>query len=216
MTVPTGVSAGIEFGTNDNSIYNETASDDLIIRTGAVEAIRIDDATQVVTLANALPADSGGTGQTIFAVGDILYADTTTTLTPLVVGSDTEVLTLSGGVPTWAAASGGGGGLTWSEITDATKTMVAGEGYVANRGTAITFTTPAVCAIGDIVAIANVGAGLPVLTAASGDTIKVVASTTSAGGTLTATEQYDAIEIICVTANTTWVARAMTGNWTIA
>ena len=55
-----------------------------------------------------ITAVKGGTGQTSFAAGDILYANSTTTLTKLAKGSDDEVLTLASGVPSWAAAAGGG------------------------------------------------------------------------------------------------------------
>ncbi len=44
----------------------------------------------------------GGTNQTTYAIGDILYSSAANTLSKLAVGSDTQVLTLSGGVPTWA------------------------------------------------------------------------------------------------------------------
>jgi hypothetical protein len=44
-----------------------------------------------------------------YVAGDILYASAANKLSRLAKGSDTEVLTLSGGVPTWAAAGGGGG-----------------------------------------------------------------------------------------------------------
>jgi len=66
-----------------------------------------------LTLGGTLDADNGGTGQTVYAVGDILYANTTTTLAKLVVGSNGQVLTLAAGVPTWAA---GGGGSSAPEI----------------------------------------------------------------------------------------------------
>ena len=62
--------------------------------------------------ATAIDATKGGTGQTGYAVGDLLYASSTTALSKLAVGTDGYVLTLASGVPTWAAASGGGGGLT--------------------------------------------------------------------------------------------------------
>lgn len=55
----------------------------------------------------AVGATFGGTGQTGYAVGDILYAGSTTTLTKLNVGTNGHVLTLAAGVPTWAAAAGG-------------------------------------------------------------------------------------------------------------
>lgn len=48
----------------------------------------------------------GGTNQSTYATGDILYASASNTLSKLAVGSNTEVLTLAGGVPTWAAAGG--------------------------------------------------------------------------------------------------------------
>ncbi len=45
----------------------------------------------------------GGTGLTVYAVGDLIYASGTATLSRLAVGSNTHVLTLVAGVPTWAA-----------------------------------------------------------------------------------------------------------------
>jgi len=73
-----------------------------------------------ITIGGALVAANGGTGQTSYSTGDLLYASGATTLTKLAVGSNTEVLTLAGGVPTWAAPAGGGAsdldGLTDAEI----------------------------------------------------------------------------------------------------
>lgn len=56
------------------------------------------------TLSNA----RGGTGTGTYATGDILYASATNTLSKLTIGSTGQVLTVSGGVPTWAAVSGTG------------------------------------------------------------------------------------------------------------
>lgn len=56
-----------------------------------------------ITIGGALVAANGGTGQTSYSTGDILYASGATALSKLAVGSDTHVLTLAGGVPTWAA-----------------------------------------------------------------------------------------------------------------
>jgi len=53
------------------------------------------------------PATAGGTGQTTYTTGDILYSSATNTLSKLAAGSNGEVLTLAGGVPTWAASTGG-------------------------------------------------------------------------------------------------------------
>jgi len=54
-------------------------------------------------------ATKGGTGQSTYATGDILYASGANTWSKLAAGTDGHVLTLAAGVPSWAAASGGGG-----------------------------------------------------------------------------------------------------------
>lgn len=52
-------------------------------------------------------AAHGGTGQTSYSVGDILYASGATTLSKLAVGSTGQVLTVSAGAPAWASAGSG-------------------------------------------------------------------------------------------------------------
>lgn len=52
----------------------------------------------------------GGTGQTTYTTGDILYSSATNTLAKLPLGLAGQVLTVSGGLPAWANAAGGGGG----------------------------------------------------------------------------------------------------------
>jgi len=66
--------------------------------------------TGTVTLAGTLAATNGGTGQSSWTTGDLLYASGTNTLSKLSIGTANQVLTVVSGVPTWAAAAGGGGG----------------------------------------------------------------------------------------------------------
>ncbi len=49
---------------------------------------------------------NGGTHQTTYTTGDILYASAANTLSKLAIGSSTQVLTVTAGVPAWAPASG--------------------------------------------------------------------------------------------------------------
>lgn len=69
-----------------------------------------------MSLGTALPATSGGTGQASYAVGDLLYASTTTALSKLTVGATNAVLTVAAGIPSWVTtlpvASGGTGAAT--------------------------------------------------------------------------------------------------------
>lgn len=60
-------------------------------------------------VSGTLPATSGGTAQTTYATGDVLYASATNTLSKLTAGSNGDVLTLAAGVPSWAPGGGGGG-----------------------------------------------------------------------------------------------------------
>jgi len=69
-----------------------------------------------------MPEVEGGTNQTTYAAGDILYASASDTLSKLAKGSDTEVLTLASGLPSWAA---GGGGGAWTYISTATASTSA-------------------------------------------------------------------------------------------
>jgi len=43
----------------------------------------------------------GGTGQTTYATGDLLYASAANTLSKLPLGTSGYVLTISGGLPSW-------------------------------------------------------------------------------------------------------------------
>jgi hypothetical protein len=57
---------------------------------------------------DTLLTDLSTLGDTL-AAGDVVYADAVNSLARLAKGSDTEVLTLASGVPSWAAPGGGGG-----------------------------------------------------------------------------------------------------------
>lgn len=90
------------------------------------------------------PTTAGGTGLTTYTTGDLLYASATNTLSKLAVGTNGYVLTLSGGLPTWAASTGGvtsfnagTTGLTPATATTGAITL-AGTLGTANGGTNLT------------------------------------------------------------------------------
>jgi hypothetical protein len=58
--------------------------------------------TSAVT--GTLPYNNGGTGQSSYAKGDIVYASATNTLSKLAATTDGLILTLASGAPTWASA----------------------------------------------------------------------------------------------------------------
>ena len=99
--------------------------------------------TGAITLAGTLGATSGGTSQSTYTTGDLLYSSASNTLSKLGIGSTGQVLTVSaGGVPVWGAAAAAGvttitfgsTGLTPSTATSGA-VSVAGTLVAANGGT---------------------------------------------------------------------------------
>jgi hypothetical protein len=73
-----------------------------------------------------LPSIEGGIQPTIFdAAGDLLYATAADTPARLPIGSSSQVLTVSGGVPTWSTPTSGGGytSLASGSLSGATTTV---------------------------------------------------------------------------------------------
>jgi hypothetical protein len=62
--------------------------------------------------------------------GDIIYASSANTPARLGIGSTDQVLKVSGGVPVWAAAGGGG---TWTTWTPTYTNITVGNGTVTSR-----------------------------------------------------------------------------------
>ncbi len=95
-----------------------------------------------VTVGGTLVAVNGGTGQSSYATGDLLYASGSTAISKLAVGTNGYILTVSGGLPSWQPApatgvtsfSGGTTGLTPATATTGAITL-AGTLAIANGGT---------------------------------------------------------------------------------
>jgi len=137
ITQGTGITiSGNEIATNNDpngGISSNTAANFLDFNTGDNSSI----------LGN-LPVSHGGTGAALtLVVGDILYANSTTSLAKLGVGFNTEILTLAGGVPSWAppaasvtSFSSGTTGLTPNSATTGSITL-SGVLVPANGGTGV-------------------------------------------------------------------------------
>lgn len=105
--------------------------------------------TLAITLSGtALPATSGGTGQTTLTTGDILYASASNVLSKLAVGSSGQVLTISGGVPAWSGSTTGI--TTLNTLVGATQTFATGTGgtdfAISSSGVTHTFNIPSASA----------------------------------------------------------------------
>lgn len=168
------------------------------------------------------PITEGGTGDATFTAYAVICGGTTSTgslQSVASLGTSGYVLTSNGAgaLPTFQAA-GGGSSFTWTEITAATVALAVDNGYIMNRATAITATLPSTAALGKVIRISGKGDGLTVIAQNSGQTIHFGNKNTTTGvsGSLTATNKYDCIELLVITADTDFVVLSSQGNWTIA
>lgn len=98
-------------------------ADDTNVTLSIVSAISTHTFTMGWT--GSLAATRGGTGLSAYATGDILYASAANTLSALTAGTNGDVLTLSGGIPSWAAPVAGGI-TSLNAQTGATQTFATG------------------------------------------------------------------------------------------
>lgn len=124
----------------------------------------------------------------------------------------TNGITTSGAGNT-VTIDGSGTGLSWTEVTLATG-MAVNNGYIANSGAILVFTLPAVAAVGDIIEVSGKGAGGWIILQNAGQTIYYGATPTTTGGagSLSSTQQRDAVRLLCVTANNDFNVLSSQGN----
>lgn len=154
----------------------------------------------------AVDATHGGTAQTTWATGDILYASGVNTLAKLAAGSNTQVLTLAAGVPTWAAAAAGtvtSVSGTTNRITStggATPVIDISASYVGQSSITTLGTITTGVWNGTVIDLAHGGTNAN-LTASNGG---VFYSTATAGAILSGTATANKVLMSGATAAPTW------------
>ncbi len=168
-----------------------------------------------VSLNSAVPYSLGGTGQTSYAKGDIVYASATNTLSKLPASVDGYVMTLVSGVPAWAA--GGGGGSTYPlTITAHTADFTATSNtFTTNAGASadIVCTLPASPSVGDVFEIDVVAAHYAKILCPGSQQLYFGTTTTGAAGYWRSNATGSTAFLRYVATNT-WLA-TVTGSWTV-
>jgi hypothetical protein len=108
-------------------------------------------------------------------------------------------------------------GTPWTNVTGTTQTAAVNNGYIANNASLVTVTLPSTAAIGQTVSVAGAGAGGWKLAQNASQLVHFGTSvtTTGTGGSLASVNQYDAVEVVCIVANTTWTVINSQGNLTV-
>jgi len=102
---------------------------------------------------------------------------------------------------------------SWSNV-NASAALVVNRGINCTAGAALSFSLPAVSAVGDVIRVVLDGSTSWTITQAANQQIRMGSSQTTLGvaGTLASTAQGDAIEMVCKTANLVWTVVSSMGN----
>lgn len=107
------------------------------------------------------------------------------------------------------------GTMTWNDVTTTSQALSTYNGYVSDNTSLVTFTLPATANLGDTIQILGKGAGGWKVVQNALQQIIVGNKFTTVGvtGSIASTNQYDTVELKCITSGTStvWTAKE-TGN----
>jgi hypothetical protein len=106
--------------------------------------------------------------------------------------------------------------ITWSVVTS-DGNLAVDTGTIANKGTLLTLTLPSTCAVGKMIRLVGMNAGLWKISQNANQIIHFGSTdtTTGAGGSIASTLAYDAVELVCCKENLEFVVVSCVGNITI-
>lgn len=172
-----------------------------------------------ITTANSATLVTSSTGVPAWTAsmtnGQVLVGSTGATPVPATVGSSGNI-TISVGAGTLSIGTSGLASFTYNDVSGTTQAAAVNNGYIISNAAQTTVTLPATAAEGSVIAVQGKGAAGWIMAANTGQVIHLGSSATSSAGSLTSTNQWDAVEVVCVTANTTWAVKSVIGNLTVA
>lgn len=185
---------------NQISIYNTATLNSPILRSGGTDA----DVGLIISTQGAgeMSLQSAGTSPFSFVSGTTLQHSAVFKFNS---SSSAQTITFPDGNGTVAFV--GDADFTWSTISGTTQLAVVDSGYVVGNAALTTITLPATMAVGQSIGIEGLGAGGWVLTANTGQTIKIGTTTTSSAGSLASVASSDNVYITCIVQDTTWRVR---------
>lgn len=103
---------------------------------------------------------------------------------------------------------------TWTRIAGTTQAMAIDNGYIPTNAALTTFTLPATAAVGDYVEVCGEGTNGWTIAQNAGQSIQYgnVVTTTGVGGSLSSTNQYDTVRIICRQTDNVWSVLSSVGT----
>ena len=95
---------------------------------------------------------------------------------------------------------------SWNVVTTSPIMMTTNNGYITNSSGLVSLVLPTVSSIGDELAITGQGSGGWRIIQGNTQVINIGNTTTTVGstGSVSSTNQYDSLTLVCITANTEW------------
>ncbi len=158
--------------------------------------------------ANTLPVANGTSPFSFLGPltnGQLLIGSTATVPVPATLTAGSNI-TISSGPGSITIAASGTAGFSWVDVIGTSQAMAQNTGYVADNAALVTLTLPATAAFGTIIRIIGKGAGGWVIAQNANQNIIIRATSTTVGtgGSVASTASWNAINLVCTVANTTW------------
>lgn len=166
-------------------------------------------ANGILTANGASPFTSNVLTDGQLLIGDTGSAPVIGSLTP---GSNIAITPGAGSI---TISASGSAGFAWNDVTTSTQALAVHNGYVTNNGaTLVTFTLPVTAAFGTEIAICGFSTGGWKIAQNAGQLIHLGDDETVAGvtGSLNSTDTFDQVRLVCVVADTRWIALYAVGN----
>lgn len=138
-------------------------------------------------------------------LGGIVNSDNTPLAAGAIVAGQTAWLLYSANYSAWVLMNPTSNPtFRWSPVSGTTQACAVNTGYITNNAAQTTYTAPAAMNVGDEIIIKGVGTGGWIMTANTGQTIRLGTAVTTTAGTVTSANGHDSFKMTCLVANTTW------------
>ena len=195
MTYSSFIGNTVAAGNANNLAYYGTAGQ-------KISPLALNDSAMLVTNATGVPQSTSA-----MTNGQIIIGNTSGIPAPATLTAGANIV-ITNGANSIQISTTGAPGISWNLVTGTSAAMVADGGYVPDNSGLVTLTLPTVAGFGTVLYVVGFGSGGWTIAQNAGQGLIIGSSlsTVGTGGSVSSTNRYDSLTLLCVVANTTWVA----------